>query len=607
MKKHSVKRFDDWVNESYVNEGIGDVFRGAKEKVKGAVQSAVKAIARIPGLQWVGDAFGGTGSWFINKVVASRENRKAYKGIKYIPSDDVDKVIKEYKPSATGETWSTFINKNRAPLKGLDNLTREEVEEIEMEMDMRYEGLSESRVNESGFSAEKLKGYDLWKSDDDNIEDVNWKELQEDIEIDVERFQDLLEIYEAGEEIPENQYPPILFIWGTFGIGKTAVLKKLRQTTTGGAYKGFNMCLMEPDSFGLPYLLDPVEGEEGRRAATAPTSALPLVSNDVKDPVKRAKLEAAVAPPDGGVGILFFDELGAVTDKRMLNSILKLIGERELEGHTLGRNWMVIVAGNRQKDRQDLVMTTIENMALMNRFSHVNLLPDVEMFLEYSKGQKWRSKTRGEIPYYDPIVLDFIEQAPDWIHTFDPENQTLAFATPRSWEKTMAAIRTYEERMIKKGLDPTVPLDVIQRRATRNIGLEAALELVKYFKIARAIDPKKMQLVYTKDWKKAPKLPPEDKERSKRFAFTAFVNNLMNGKTLTVEECQNWANYMVENTEDTADMMKNVKNFFNIHPYLKKGQGGGTEGSKKSLALLQIIFDKFPTIVDAVEWKTVVG
>lgn len=643
MKKHSVKRFDQWVNESYVNEGIGDVFRGAKEKMTGAMGTVVKAIGRIPGLKWLGDKFAGTNSWFLNKVVSGDGGKSS---VQYITSDDSASAVKEVDSSAPVQTLESFLSKEEPLLYGLDTLTLEEVEEMEA-MVKSGETISEnySRLNEE--TEKTQRGMSQWMADPKTgIDNILPDKLEEEIETHVEAYKKINRIHKLGQQdITKKDHPKPYLILGTFGIGKTEILRAISQDNL----RAFNMCLIDRDAFTLPYLkkelvpsrpasqeqMTPMGGENVEdyqrraqskteeetgyvyRSGVAPTLLLPLYNATITDPELRRQAELAVEP-DGEFGIIYFDEITACRDSSLLDSMLTIINEREINGWRLGEKWMIIASGNRAKDLNDSdELPFFQKSALHDRFGQIwNLIPDVKMWLRWAKSQQYRTEY-GDVPEFDETILDFIESDENWIHTWTPDlvkSGEMKYATPRGWEEIALIMRRKQEEYFaseakrkKYGIKPArsveeieLPLDQIEWIVKSKMGNEVGAAIKEYYKIARQIDPKELALVWT-DWKKAPRLP--NKDRSARFAYFQHISRLKAGKKVTMDEALNWINYICSNIiEDAkesdnkkpnvADVQIQLSNFVAIHPYLLNT----LEGMKILGAMQEVVIQAFPEL-----------
>ena len=182
-----------------------------------------------------------------------------------------------------------------------------------------------------------------------------------------------------------------VFLWGPPGVGKSQVVKQ-----TAGAL-GLDLI----DIRAL--LLDPVD-----------LRGLPRISAE--------GLSEWCAPsflPKQGEGVLFLDELNAAPPL-VQASCYQLVLDRRLGEYELPPGWSIVAAGNREQDR---AVSHRMPSALANRFVHLEFTVDPDQWLD------WAVENR-----LAPEVIAFIRFRPGILHQFDPERDTRAFPSPRSWE-----------------------------------------------------------------------------------------------------------------------------------------------------------------------------
>ncbi len=79
-------------------------------------------------------------------------------------------------------------------------------------------------------------------------------------------------------------------------------------------------------------------------------------------------------------GVIFFDEIDRISDRNVRSALLTLITERELNGHKLDADTVIIGAGNGNSDQYE----TVEfDVALKDRISIIEFKYDTEEKLEY--------------------------------------------------------------------------------------------------------------------------------------------------------------------------------------------------------------------------------
>lgn len=230
-----------------------------------------------------------------------------------------------------------------------------------------------------------------------------------------------------------------VFLWGPPGIGKSQVVKKTAR----------DLGLELIDIRAI--LLDPVD-----------LRGLPRIDKD--------GLSQWCAPsflPRKGAGVLFLDELNAAPPL-VQAACYQLVLDRRLGEYVLPDGWSVVAAGNREQDR-----SVVHRMpsALANRFVHIDFSVDVDEWT------KWAVKTS-----IAPEVISFIRFRPGLLHSFDPEKNDKAFASPRSWEFVSKLVQSVE--------DPGLLQDLVAGA----VGKGAAAEFSGFIKVWDQLPTAKMIL-----------------------------------------------------------------------------------------------------------------
>ena len=230
-----------------------------------------------------------------------------------------------------------------------------------------------------------------------------------------------------------------LYIWGTFGIGKSQIVRETAKDM-GMQFVDVRISQLEPsDLRGLPKL-------DGETTKWLPPNWL----------------------PSEGKGILFMDEIN-LAPPSIQSSCYQLILDRQLGDYKLPDGWVVISAGNRIEDRANVFELPAP---LANRFLHIELkTPSVEEWTD------WGLENGNKI---DSRVIAFLHFKPSRIHAFDTKNKDKAIATPRTWE--------YCSKLIDEVEDD----DTLMTLSSTAVGEAVATELLGFLKIGRNIDVKKL-------------------------------------------------------------------------------------------------------------------
>ena len=190
-------------------------------------------------------------------------------------------------------------------------------------------------------------------------------------------------------------------IWGSPGIGKSAVVDQTR-TEMGRLFYDLRAVLLDAvDLRGIPYL-------------DAMTSTTRWAVPDFL--------------PKTGSGVLFIDEINRARTE-VQNALFQLILDRKLGDYVLPDGWAIIAAANRESDGGGV---TKMSQALCNRFIHLN------MTVSFNDWRTWAVK------HLEPSVVAFISWRPDLLHQFSRTEN--AFPTPRTWEYVSSVVASNPDR-----------------------------------------------------------------------------------------------------------------------------------------------------------------
>jgi hypothetical protein len=181
-----------------------------------------------------------------------------------------------------------------------------------------------------------------------------------------------------------------LCLWGSPGIGKSALVHQARKDL-GISLIDLRAAQMDPtDVRGIPFILN-----------------------------QKTKWAIPDILPTTGKGILFLDELNRAPTL-VQNAFLELIRDRKLGDFTLGDDWIIISACNRETDGGGVHRMTD---ALADRFNHQTLVADLEDWCEWA--------VKNDI---SPMTLSFLRRRGELFHVYDSKSKDRVQPTPRSWE-----------------------------------------------------------------------------------------------------------------------------------------------------------------------------
>jgi len=187
-----------------------------------------------------------------------------------------------------------------------------------------------------------------------------------------------------------------VMLWGPPGIGKSDIVRQVAEET-GREVVDIRLTLYDPtDLKGFPYF-----DEKTKTMAWAPPMELPT------DPKSNA--------------IILLDELNSAAPS-VQAAAYQLVLDRKIGTYKLPKGVDIIAAGNRDSDRG---VTYRMPTPLANRFTHLTLTANADVWLDYAVKNQLHSDVVGYIGFAKQDLYDF-----------DPRSNSIAFATPRSWKFT---------------------------------------------------------------------------------------------------------------------------------------------------------------------------
>ena len=229
-----------------------------------------------------------------------------------------------------------------------------------------------------------------------------------------------IDLKEALIPLIDSQIPT--FIWGSPGVGKSSLVAQIALEKEM-KFIDLRLSLLDPtDLRGIPFF-----AKEEKKAVWAKPEFLP--DTDSQE-----------------FGILFLDEINSAPPT-IQAAAYQLILDRKIGEYTLPDGWAIVAAGNRESDRG-----VVFRMAspLANRFVHLDMEVDLQVW------QDWAKTTN-----IDPTIIAFTSYRPDALFAFNTQNDSKAFATPRTWE--------YVNEILASTPDDDLLLDMISggRRGDR--------------------------------------------------------------------------------------------------------------------------------------------
>ena len=195
---------------------------------------------------------------------------------------------------------------------------------------------------------------------------------------------------------------PSVMLWGPPGVGKSQAVKQIArelEISTGKRCKVTDVRLL---------LFNPID-----------LRGIPTANEDKTLAVWLKPQIFQMDPSDRIINILFLDEISAAP-MSVQAAAYQITLDRVVGEHKLPDNCIVIAAGNRVTDKSVAFKMP---KALANRLCHIDVLGSHESW------ERWAVKNG-----INERVIGFVAFRPNYLMGFDPSNDDLAFATPRSWE-----------------------------------------------------------------------------------------------------------------------------------------------------------------------------
>jgi len=225
-----------------------------------------------------------------------------------------------------------------------------------------------------------------------------------------------------------------IFIWGSPGIGKSAIISQVAQELSLG-HVDLRVSNMDPiDLSGLPSI-----NKETKLTTWNIPSMLPIVERD------------------GEHGLLVLDELTSAPPL-MQAGCYRLVQEGKIGDYTLPPGWVCVAAGNLASDQ---AVVYKQSSALASRFGHY------DMDVDHNEWIDW-----GRANGISEDILAFIKYRPNLLHKMDIEEEAHSFPTPRTWE--------YVNRHM-----PFMTQDNEFDKVSAFVGQSTAYELNAFMKIIR--------------------------------------------------------------------------------------------------------------------------
>lgn len=337
-----------------------------------------------------------------------------------------------------------------------------------------------------------------------------------------------------------------LMIWGAPGIGKTAIIRSIRNIVKQEIGKTINIISVNggnvgPDDFTMPAKIaktiksssaENMDDDAFRAGSTLsiqdlPKNWLPVYNPDSED-VDPKVLNAIAnglklkdienADPDnienGPGGIFFIDEYSRMTPAGM-DALMQTPTTREIGSNstlTFGDRWVIVCAANRKSDMSRKLKSEVLTFegASKTRFNHCNFVPSPESWLEWAKKEsKNRPGRKNVIPEITNYITEEIREHPNdfgdfyemWSHPQGDLDATKGTACPRTWEALSETIidQALNNRFGKRyDSVADIPQRDLVEMATGIVGGAVANRFANFVSRNSAFTPEDAKNVWTK-------------------------------------------------------------------------------------------------------------
>lgn len=233
---------------------------------------------------------------------------------------------------------------------------------------------------------------------------------------------------------------PTLMMWGPPGIGKSDMVKTLKNKLNEATGKTVNtrdvrLLLFNPvDLRGIP---------------------VPDVNREFAIWLKPAIFDLDASPET--INILLLDEISAAPPS-VQAAAYQLTLDRKVGEHEIPKNTIIICAGNRLVDKGVAYKMPTP---LANRITHFEIAPEIEDWKEWA------------IPNgVDQRIIGFLNYRPNYLYQFNPTSDDVAFATPRSWSFVDTYLKIYGQ------------VEKARTMVAGSVGLGIATEFAAYCRVA---------------------------------------------------------------------------------------------------------------------------
>jgi len=287
-----------------------------------------------------------------------------------------------------------------------------------------------------------------------------------------------------------------LFIWGRFGIGKSAIIKQVAQDKAQAQnkiFKEWNKSTAEEkeEMFNNPtkyFVLVDIRLSE---YDSSDIKGLPIFADNKKAIEFKIPYWSLYLEQEESDGILFFDEIN-LASPLVMSSCYKIIYDRIVNDGKINNNWLILGAGNTTEDR---AYTQEVAPPLRDRGGEVELIG--------SNGEDWIKNFAIPNKILSQII-GYINYKESSLYNVD-FNDEQKYTTYRGWERLSTLLKNVNKK----------DYETIELICTSAIGEGIANEFLAFWKIESEINIDEII--------KNPKLIKNIKEVSIKYFLTSVL------------------------------------------------------------------------------------
>lgn len=280
-----------------------------------------------------------------------------------------------------------------------------------------------------------------------------------------------------------------VMMWGPPGIGKSELVEQL-GAKLGRRVIDIRLAQYDPtDMRGIPYFDRALREMRWAKPSEFPATINDAVIADLTERLEKAKAKVnAKGSTDADYeelenaelrlaraqqammfqnAIIFLDEIVSAPQS-VQGAAYQLILNRRIGEYQLPPEVVIVAAGNRESDRG---VTFQMPKPLANRFSHIELEPNAQTWIEWA--------TDANI---NPGIVGFISAHKQHLFNFEPKAADKAFATPRSWAATSKYLNQLDEDLEAGNIDQKSYESMMYNVVAANVGAGVAGTYKSHFK-----------------------------------------------------------------------------------------------------------------------------